>query len=338
MSKSTIKDVAREAGVSVGSVSRVLNGLQVSPRMRQAVDSAMARLDYEPNSLARSMRTNSTGAVGYFVPDVANPLYGAIINALDQRLKARGLMLLLASARGRNGREVLAEFRRRRVDGLIFTPDSETDPELIRELKAFHGPMVIQTVEFPDSFYGVRIGYRAGLRSATDYLLGLGHRRIALLTPLTELWPGRERAAGFHQAFEARNLNLKDALVCPQHLGLDPELDVLRLLQSPEPPTALILPGTRILAGALRAARTCKLAIPSQLSLISIGDNDWVSSHDPAITTLRWPVETLAETITELLVSQMDGNRDHPVQITVPAELVLRDSCTGPATSREGKR
>lgn len=334
MSKSTIKDVARAAGVSVGSVSRVLNGLPVSPHMKQSVEQAMARLSYEPNSLARSMRTNSTGAIGYFVPDVANPLYGAIITAVDQRLKDRGLMLLLASARGRSGREVLAEFRRRRVDGLIFTPDSETDPDLIRELAAFNAPTVIQTVRYPDNFFGVRIGYRAALRAATDYLLGLGHRRIALLTPLAELWPGRERIAGFQEAFTLRGLDLADALVRPQHLSLDPEQDALTLLRSDNPPTAMIMPGTRVLAGVLRAARACQRSVPRDLSLISIGDNEWVSSHDPAITTLRWPVDILANAIVDLLVGQIDHLRTEPLQVTVPAELVVRESCSAPPAGK----
>ncbi|WP_328189037.1 LacI family DNA-binding transcriptional regulator [Marinobacter sp. OP 3.4] len=337
MARSTIKDVAREAGVSVGSVSRVLNGLPVSPRLRQKVEEARTRLRYEPNNLARSMRTNSTGAVGFFVPDMANPLYGAIINSLDQRLQARGLMLLLASARGRKAKDVLAEFRRRRVDGLIFVPDSEDDPELISALEDFSAPTVIQSVEFPSRFYGVRVGYRVGIRQAVDYLLGLGHRRIALLKPLSHLWPGREREAGYREAFAHRGLTVDDELLRPLAVGLNPMPDLEAMLQGPDRATALILPGSRILALTLQMARQLGLSIPEDLSIISVGDNDWVSTYSPAITTLRWPVETLVDTMVELLVKQMDGSSQRPVQVTVPTELVLRDSCGPvPPSNREG--
>lgn len=336
MAKSTIKDVAREAGVSVGSVSRVLNGLPVSPRLRQKVEDAKTRLKYEPNNLARSMRTNSTGAVGFFVPDVANPLYGAIINSLDRRLQARGLMLLLASARGRKARDVLAEFRRRRVDGLIFVPDSEDDPELIRALEDFSAPTVIQSVEFPTQFYGVRVGYRAGTRQAVDYLISMGHRRIALLTPLPHLWPGRERSAGYREAFEQRGLPVNEDLIRPLTIGQDPMPELEALLSGPDRATALILPGSRILALALQLARQQGLSIPRDLSIISVGDNDWVSTYSPAITTLRWPVDLMVDTMLELLLKQMDQSSVRPVQVTIPTELVLRESC-GPASSDIGE-
>lgn len=330
MARHTIKDVAREAGVSVGSVSRVLNGLPVSDRLHRKVEEACSRLQYEPNSLARSMRTNSTGAVGFFVPDVANPLYGAIINSLDQRLNARGLMLLLASGRGRKARDVVAEFRRRRVDGLIFVPDSENDPELIRALEEFGAPTVIQSVEFPNRFYGVRVGYRDGTRQAVDYLLGLGHRRIALLTPLRHLWPGREREAGYREAFQHRGLEIDDALLQPLASGLSPLPDLETLMTGADRATALILPGSRILALALRLAREKGLNVPGDLSIISVGDNDWVATYSPAITTLRWPVETLVDNLVELLVGQMENRSLRPLQVTVPTELVLRDSCAVP--------
>ena len=330
MAGSTIKDVAREAGVSVGSVSRVLNDLPVSERLRQKVEAAVADLNYEPNGLAQSMRTKSTGAVGCFVPDISNPLYGAILNAVDARLRQRGLMLLLASSRGRNELDVIAEFKRRRVDGLIFSPGSETDPRLLEALRRFGAPTVIQGLEFPEEFSSVRVDYRAGTRGATEYLLGLGHRRIALLTPLATLWPGRERIAGFREAFERLGIEPDDAQVRPQNLELDPSHEVAGLLASKSPPTALIVLGTRILAGGLRAIREHGLKVPDDISVISIGDNEWVASHDPAITTLRWSADAVASALVELLRARMEDHNDTPQQILVPTDLVLRDSCAPP--------
>lgn len=331
----TIKDVAREAGVSVGSVSRVLNGLAVSEAMKKKVDAAMAELGYQPNGLARSMRTRSTGAVGFLVTDVSNPLYGAIINAAGARLRAKGLMLLLASFgadRPQSELEAIAEFKRRRVDGLLLAPGSEMSGPLLSAVENFNAPVAVMGGDFPPHIAAVATDFRSGVRTATRYLLDLGHRRIALLTPLVGLWPGQERIAGFREAFQAAGLPEEDAIVCPQHLNRDAATEVMTLLNQERPPTALILLGTRILAGALRSVREKHLRIPRDLSIISIGDTEWTEVHEPPITTLRWSVEEVADGLVELLLSQMEGRAgSHKAgKVVVKTELVLRESCAVP--------
>lgn len=330
----TIKDVAREAGVSVGSVSRVLNGLAVSEGMKKRVDAAMAKLGYQPNSLARSMRTRSTGAVGFLVTDISNPLYGATIKAVDARLRANGLMLLLASSSNRLQTEldVIAEFKRRRVDGLLLAPGSDANGPMLEALEQFGAPIVLMTGDFPKRFAAVTTNYRTGVQDATRYLLELGHRRIALLTPLAHLWPGRERIEGFRSAFEEAGLPMENALVRPQHLGLDAAHDLAEMLDSKAPPTALVLLGTRILAGALRTVRERKLRIPADLSIISIGDTEWTAVHEPPITALRWSVDQVADGLVGLLLAQIRerGTKWQSGRVSVPTELVLRGSCAAP--------
>ncbi|ASK32908.1 LacI family DNA-binding transcriptional regulator [Alloalcanivorax mobilis] len=330
----TIKDVAREAKVSVGSVSRVLNGLAVSEAMKKKVDAAVAKLGYQPNSLARSMRTRSTGAVGFLVTDISNPLYGATINAVDARLRANGLMLLLASSGNRLQTEldVLAEFKRRRVDGLLMAPGSDANGPMLETLERFGAPIALMSGDFPRRFASVTTDYRSGVKSATRYLLDLGHRRIALLTPLAHLWPGRERIAGFRAAFREAGLPEQNALVRPQNLGLDTADDVADLLDVAQPPTALVLLGTRILAGALRTLRERRLRIPADLSIISIGDTEWTAVHEPPITALRWSADDVADALVGLLLAQINGVAAGaaPGRVTVPTELVLRGSCAAP--------
>lgn len=330
----TIKDVAREAGVSVGSVSRVLNGLAVSEGMKQKVDAAMAKLGYQPNGLARSMRTRSTGAVGFLVTDISNPLYGATIKAVDARLRANGLMLLLASSNNRLQTEldVIAEFKRRRVDGLLLAPGSDANGPMLDALEKFGAPITLMTGDFPKRFAAVTTDYRTGVKNATRYLLDLGHRRIALLTPLAHLWPGRERIEGFREAFDEAGLPPGNAQVRPQHLGLDAADDVAQLLDCEAPPTALVLLGTRILAGALRAVRDRQLQIPADLSIISIGDTEWTAVHEPPITALRWSVDQVADALVGLLLAQIKagGENKEGGRVTVPTELVLRGSCAVP--------
>ena len=331
----TIKDVARQAEVSVGSVSRVLNGLPVSEKLKKKVDAAVAQLGYQPNSLARSMRTRSTGAVGCLVPDISNPLYGATLKAVDARLRSNGKMLLLANSgdSARTELDVIAEFRRRRVDGLLLAPGSDADGPLLDALRQFGGPVTVLGGDFPEEFAAVTTDYRTGVRAATRYLLELGHRRVALLTPLADLWPGRERIAGFRAAFREAGLPAANALVRPQHLGLDAGDEVAALLSDPQPPTALVLLGTRILAGGLKTVQARKLKIPRDVSIVSIGDTDWTAVHEPPITTLRWNVDEVANALVDLLLVQMRepaGSRP-PGRVTVPTELVLRRSCAAPS-------
>lgn len=333
MAGMTIRDVAREAGVSVGSVSRVLNGLAVSDRMKRKVDVAMAKLGYQPNALARSMRTRSTGAIGFLVSDVSNPLYGAIIRAMEMRLRRRGLMVLLASFgadQPQSELDAIAEFKRRQVDGLVLAPGSRVDQPLVDAIVGFGAPVAVTGGDFPAHVCSVATDFRSGVRAATRYLLGLGHQRIALLTPLIDLWPGRERIAGFREAFIEAGVNEAGAMVRPQNLNRDAASEVRALLDREQPPTALILLGTRILASALRTLREKELHIPDDLSVISIGDNEWTAAHDPAITTLRWSAEEVASGLTELLLAQMEGHQDEPGRVLVRTELVLRDSCAAP--------
>ncbi len=334
MAGMTIKDVAREAGVSVGSVSRVLNGLAVSETMKRKVEAAMAKLGYQPNALARSMRTRSTGAVGFLVTDVSNPLYGAIIHAVEGRLRHRGLMLLLASFgadQPQSELDAIAEFKRRRVDGLMLAPGSAVDQPLIDAIEQFGAPVAVIGGDFPAHINAVATDFRSGVRTATRYLLDLGHRRIALLTPLVDLWPGRERIAGFREAFAEACVSEAGAIVRPQHLNRDAASEVNALLEQDEPPTALILLGTRILAGALHSLRGKRLSIPADISIISIGETAWTTVHEPPITTLRWSVEEVAAGLVELLLAQMKGGSEGIHRITVRTELVVRESCSAPS-------
>ncbi|MBA4721711.1 MAG: substrate-binding domain-containing protein [Alcanivorax sp.] len=343
MTTSTIKDVAREAGVSVGSVSRVINGLAVSDTMKRKVDAAMAKLGYQPSGLARSLRTRSTRAIGFLVTDVSNPLYGAIINAVASRLRSRGLMLMLASFgadQPQSEMEAIEEFKRRRVDGLILAPGSEVSAPLVSAIEHFGAPVAVIGGDFPSHIPAVVTDFRSGVRKATRYLLGLGHRRIALLTPLVKLWPGKERIAGFQEAFEEAGLPRDNAIVRPQWQGLDAAAEVSSLLTQEQPPTALIVLGTRILAGTLRAVREQHRSIPDDLSLISIGDSEWTLVHEPPITTLKWNAEEVAFGLVNLLLAQMEGRppEGESSRIAVHTDLVLRESCAAPPRSEPERR
>ena len=343
MGSVTIRDVARAAGVSVGSASRALNGgKHVSARIAADVAAAARQLGYEPDYLARSLRTRSSGMIGCLVSDMATPLYAGIVQAAEARLREAGYLLVVASTANDPAREraAAAEFRGRRLDGVLVAPGSATNDDTWRGLAAGGAPVVILDRDAPEqhgeaTWPAVLVDHRGGARAAARYLIGLGHRRIALLTPGARMRPGRERIAGFHEAFAEAAIDPSDALVCRQATSMDfAHGDALALLGASDRPTALIALGTRILAGALRAARDLRLVLPRDLSIVSVGDTDLAAVHAPAITALRWNLEDVGRAAAELLLQRLRGGNDtSPGHALLPVDLVLRESCTPPGAT-----
>jgi LacI family transcriptional regulator len=254
----TIREVAKEAGVSIGTASRALNRAgRVSEAAIAAVSKAARRLGYEPDAIAQSMRTRSSGAIGLIVSDLANPLYARIITSVEAALQAAGYALLIASTHndGKREKNLIDLFRRRRVDGLILGPCETENPKLLEQLSQ-EMPVIALDRDFGPTGTGVYVDHYTGALQATRYLLNLGHTRIALLTPGSVLRPGRERIAGFKEAYKEQDLKPVPKLIRCEKSAMDFAFtEALSLLSGPEAPTAFMCLGTRILAGVLQALR-----------------------------------------------------------------------------------
>jgi len=341
MSVVTIRDVAQAAGVSLSSVSRALNGgKNVSTRVARDVAAAANQLGYQPDFRARGMRTRSSGMVGCLVSDVANPLNATIVQAAEARLRDAGYLLVVASTANDPARERAAagEFRSRRLDGMLVAPGSASNEKTWRDLAAAGTPVIVLDRDSPDGgdvpWPAVQVDHRGGARAATRYLIGLGHRRIALLTADAGMRPSRERIAGFRQAFADADIDSTGAQVCIQASPMDfAQGDMMALLRGGNRPTAVIALGTRILAGALRAARELGLSVPADLSVLSVGDTDLAAVHTPAITALRWNLEDVGRAAAELLLQRLRGDvGEAQSSALLPVDLVLRESCAPPST------
>jgi LacI family transcriptional regulator len=332
--KVTIREVARAAGVAIGTASRALNRTgRVSEQAIAAVDKAARDLGYTPDAVAQSMRTRSTGVVGLIVSDLANPLYARIITAVESRLLTAGYTLLVASTHNDGEREkVLIDlFRRRRVDGLILGPCHAETPAYL-DLLAADGPVVALDRDFQGENAGVHVDHYHGALQATRYLLNLGHTRIALLTPGSVLRPGRERIAGYRDAFAERGLQPDPKLIRAEKSAMDFAFsEALALLGAPAAPTAFLCLGTRILSGVLQALRHAGRVVPDDVSVVSIGDTDLSQLFSPAITSLTWDLEAVGTAVAELLLRRLDSTAPlEQERILLTTQMVLRESC-GPA-------
>ena len=338
----TIQEVAKRAGVSLGTVSRVLNGQKtVGPEIRARVERAICDLGYRPNALAQNMRRGHSRAVGIMLREFTLPVLAGFIKAVQQVLRSAGYSLILAGSDDQREREIelLDALSSRRIDGLILTTSSEADEELLERQEALQIPVVLLDRTVPANCDALLIDHRTVVCRAVEYLLSLGHRRIALLTGSESVRPAAERVLGYRDAFAQAGVELDPDLIRTRSFTTEfGYRETLVLLSRRPPPTAFIAGGIAMLPGVLRAVRERGLRVPDDVSVIGSCDSDLAELGTPPISVLRWDYVRLGRVAAELLLERLEGDRNGPPRrITVEAELIIRGSCAPPfVSSRAG--
>ncbi|WP_227461052.1 LacI family DNA-binding transcriptional regulator [Cupriavidus pauculus] len=341
----TIRDVARAAGVSLGTASRALNRSgPVSEAALHAVERAAKALAYAPDPIAQSMRTGTSGVVGLLVSDLANPLYARIITAVEMRLQREGCAMVVGNTHNSRAQEELMVdlFRRRRVDGLILGPCEVERAEYLEQVSRDLA-VVAMDRDFGASGSGVHVDHFRGAYEACRYLLDLGHTRIALMTSDGALRPGRERIDGYRAALAERGVTVDESLVRASRSAMDLSFsDALALLSSPSRPTAFICLGTRILSGVLQATRQSGRRVPHDVSLICVGDGDLPQLYSPAITAVSWDLEAVGTAAAEILLRAIGSGDSRGEAATqgrqearLTTQMILRESCAPPPSARD---
>ncbi len=330
----TMLDVARAADVSVGTVSRVVNkNKSVKPAIRARVLDTMDVLQYEPNLRAQSMRTGTTNVIGCVVPNLSIPFFSQSVEAMEGVLHQHGYTIVLTNSHDQLEREleIISLFRRRQLDGLIATVSSETSQPLLQMLQALEVPAILVQRSLPLPLDSVVNDHFEGVVQAMDYLLNLGHERVAIITGPLNLLPGRERARAFEQSLRARGLSAEQQLT--HYYGPSPDVAArltYEMLTSVRPPTAIVA-GANQMIGVLKVVRGLRIAVPESLSLISLGDMELAELVTPSLTVVRWDNAMLGRTAGELMLGRLSGDLSAaPVHVMLPSELVVRDSCARP--------
>lgn len=337
--RSSVRDVARAAGVSISTVSRVLNGSgYASAAVRERVAQAVDKTGYAPNYAARHLRTGRSRAVGFMVSNLANPFLAALFARTEEYMSRAGLTLLIASTYDDPEREaaLLTLFQRRQLEGIFAAPGSEGLPRSRDPFARCELPLVILDREIGFEADVVCQGHREAVRQAVEYLASLGHRRIALLGPNEAIRPGREKLLGYRDGLGLLGIPYDPGLVCMLRSAVDfPEQQVSEMLAGPRPPTAIIGLGTRILAGAIHAARRSGREIPRDISVIGIGTPDAFALMYPPMTALRFDSDRIAGSMAGLMVDRIRGNPDGPPRrLTVAIDLVVGETCAPPGRRR----
>lgn len=305
-----IRDVAALAGVSVGSASRVINGVEnVSPETRGKVERAIAILNYRPNHTAQALRSRSSKTIGCLFTDVTNPLYARLFRSLEERLRKDGYMLLLANGLNDPQREAetLAMFGRRGMDGVIAAPGNETDPLVLEALNALPMPVVVLDRDMATpTCDAVLFDHAAGMKVAMAELFARGHTHIALALWRASSRPVRRRIEGYRAAYKAAGLRAPNMVVQAESATSSVFADVDALLKRAAPPTAIVAQGTYTLGSTLRAIEANGLRVPRDISVVTIGDTDFARDHSPAISLLNVDAQRIADLIASLLHSRMN--------------------------------
>jgi LacI family transcriptional regulator len=328
----TVHDVARAAGVAIATVSRVVNGVPtVAEEVRGRVQSAIDELGWSPSTAARAMRGIPSRMVCVIISDIRNPIYPSMIKGAEDVLSEHDYMLVVASSDGSSARELalLNMFKRRGADGVIFSVHDESNPEVLASVASRAMPVVLMERELAAPVNAVGADHVQGVRKACEYLIGMGHRRIALITGGRGNRVARDRLLGLQQAHDHAGIPLDPGLLKLDSFSTDYAFrETQMLLGSTEPPTAIMALGMQLLPGVLPAVRMRGLVVPDEISLIASSDSPLAELATPAITVLRYDAYTLGAEAGRLLLRQLRGElQPQGLRISIPTELVLRNSC-----------
>ncbi|MGD9099068.1 MAG: LacI family DNA-binding transcriptional regulator [Anaerolineae bacterium] len=325
----TMADVAREAGVSLMTVSRVVNHKDdVSPSTRQRVLEIIEQLDYRPSGVARGLATKRTGTLGLVIPDVANPFFSDVARGAEHQAYAEGYNVFLCNTNEEPQREVtvLQLLEEKRVDGIVLC-SSRLDDDELRPLLEQHSAVVLLNRRLQgEGISVVLVDDETGGRLATQHLLQAGHRAIGFLAGPATSQSGRQRARGYRAALAAVNL-VYDA-ACVQHCA--PVVEGGRqttheLLTAHPELTALFCYNDLVAIGALQACADLGRKAPDDLAVVGYDDIPIAALVTPPLTTCRVPRYDLGVQAMRLLLKQVSGCPGDG-QIVLQPELIVRAS------------
>ncbi|QGQ95214.1 LacI family transcriptional regulator [Paenibacillus psychroresistens] len=330
--KTTIKDVAKKAGVSISTVSRVINGMdRVSKSTTKKVQLAVETLNFYPDHVARAMINKKTQTIGLIVPQLSNEYWALMSEVIQNQLWLNGYTTLISSTDNETDKEnaYLKMYIERRVDGIIYCAPSQHlsgDQQQMDMLKRSGVPIVT----LDPSVVGISCvtgDHLLGSFNAVEHLIQLGHRNIAYIGgPVVSI----EREFGYRKAMMMHRLNLNEALILTVN-GQTPKEGyraLQQLLASGEKFDALFCGNDMLAFGAIKALEEANIRVPEDVAVVGYDDIQSASLFKPTLTTVRQPISDIGKELIGLLLQCMDqevGNRT-PRKIVVPTELIVRES------------
>ncbi|ALR14790.1 substrate-binding domain-containing protein [Vibrio natriegens] len=326
----TIKDVAKEAGVSVATVSRVINK---SPKASQnsidAVTQAMSKLGYRPNAAARALVSQSTNTIGVLVSDVSDPFFGTLVKSVDNVARENGKHILIGNGyhNADDERRALDLLANSRCDALVIHAKGLSDEELIAYAKEVKGLVLINRHIPVLAERCISLDNRKGAFLATEYLIRHGHRKIACIASSHDIEDTDERLQGYQSALKEHGIELSKSYVEYGEPNSDGgEVAMTNLLTKSLEITGVVAYNDYMAAGALATLEQNGIDVPQQVSMVGFDDGLIARFVHPGLTTIRYPIEIMAERATRLALALSRNEKVEDETIIFSPTLVRRDS------------
>ena len=339
--KVTIRDVAREAGVSVATVSRVLNDSgPVSEITRHRIREIATRMRYVPDSAARSLITRRSTTVGVLLPDLHGEFFSEVIRGIDQTAQRNGYHLIVSGSHNDKG-EIEAALRamRGRVDGLVVMSPDIDSAALVANLPASSPVVLLNCFVDGDGFDSLTIDNFGGASAMVRHLIATGHRRIAFIKGAERNYDAAERLRGYRAALDDAGME-RDA-----ELELDGDFTESgghaageRIAGFRRRPTAVFAANDSMAIGALAALRDAGIRVPDDMAVAGFDDIPIARYMSPPLTSVRVSISEMGERAVHMLLHAIEGKNQHArQQETLPTTLVIRASCGGETRASLGK-
>jgi len=309
----TIRDVAEKAGVSITTVSHVINDTRyVSDELTERVYAAMRELNYRPNTLARSLRSGHTKTIGLVIPDISNMFFAEISRKIEDKGFEFDYSVILCNTDDNSAKEgayinVLIE---KQVDGIIFISAGDDPQNQVKPMN-FGIPIIIadRDIEGSNSDVVLVDNYQGGY-DAVSYLISLGHKRIACISGPSPVTPSAQRLKGYYQALEDVGISIENYYIEAGDFRYESGETAMReLLKIGNPPTAVFACNDMMALGAMRAVYNHGMNIPGDISIIGFDNIPISKSVYPALTTVAQPIKEMADMIVEILLERMNQQR-----------------------------
>ncbi|MCK4419278.1 LacI family DNA-binding transcriptional regulator [Candidatus Aerophobetes bacterium] len=324
----TIKDVAKEAKVSVATVSHVINKTRfVSEFTRQKVLKAMARLHYQPDGIAQSLRSKRTNTIGLIISDIANSFYPEVVRGIEKEMVKKGYSIILTDTDDNIEKEkkLVTLLFNRRVDGFIIVTAGE-EKEHIEFLLQRDIPVVLLDRRINGlQLDTVLVDNRRGTKKLIQRLISLGHKRIAIITGSLNVFTGKERLNGYLEALKEHSLPVDDQLIKKGNFRRESGyFSTLELLSLNPPPSVIFACNNLIGLGVMDALQEKEIQIPEEMGIAIFDDLPWFKHLSAPLTVVAQPTFRLGEMAAKLLLERIKGKRKKPKEVVLGVELRQR--------------
>jgi DNA-binding LacI/PurR family transcriptional regulator len=326
--KPTIYDVANKAGVSIATVSKVINNTgRIGEKTRQRVLTIMQELKYQPSVVASALSGKKTFTIGLLIPDLANPFFSEIARSIEDRGHELGFSVVMCSTDNNSEKEAkyISLLKQKSVDGFILASGFKND-EILKEIVKEKIPIALVSLDIPAlAVDSVTIDDFMGGYQATSHLIALGHREIAVIAEDSR--SSKERIRGYRHVLEEHRLTFDDSMILISDFTVEDGRRLSgQILDSKEPPSAIFACNDLLAMGTIQAARERGIKIPDELSVVGFDNTILSTATDPPLTTVAQPTHDMGRQVVDMLTEEIAAQKKVKQKVVLLPELIIRNS------------